>query len=70
MSDLNDFNFKGLSDDAELDALLESVRRDIGEASPASQRSAARPQQGAKPQAAPEDAPNMSGEAIGFWNTP
>ena len=30
----NVFDFHGLSDDAELDALLESVRRDIGEASP------------------------------------
>lgn len=50
MSDLNDFNFKGLSDDAELDALLESVRRDIGEASPA------KPQRDTKPQSAPETA--------------
>ena len=30
MSDGNNFDFKGLSDDAELEALLESVRRDIG----------------------------------------
>ena len=30
----NVFDFHGLSDDEELDKLLESVRRDIGEASP------------------------------------
>lgn len=30
----NPFNFHGLSDDEELERLLESVRRDIGEASP------------------------------------
>ncbi len=40
MSDDMNFNFKGLSDDEELDRLLESVRRDIGEASPQPQRSA------------------------------
>lgn len=37
--DKNVFDFHGLSDDAELDALLESVRRDIGEASPEPARS-------------------------------
>lgn len=51
MSDLNDFNFKGLSDDAELDALLESVRRDIGEASPAKPQRDTRPQSTSEPAA-------------------
>lgn len=36
----NVFDFHGLSDDEELDKLLESVRRDIGEASPEPERSA------------------------------
>ena len=34
MSDERNYDFKGLSGDAELEALLESVRRDIGEAAP------------------------------------
>ena len=36
----NVFDFHGLSDDEELDKLLESVRRDIGESSPEPERSA------------------------------
>lgn len=41
--DKNVFDFHGLSDDEELERLLESVRRDIGEASPEPERPA-RPQ--------------------------
>ncbi len=39
----NVFDFHGLSDDEELEKLLESVRRDIGEASPEPSRRPARP---------------------------
>ena len=38
--DRYNFEFHGLSDDEELEKLLESVRRDIGEASPEPARSA------------------------------
>ena len=57
MSDGNNFDFKGLSDDAELEALLESVRRDIGEASPEPR------QKGAPARAKAADAPAESAPA-------
>ena len=56
MSDDKDlFGFKSLSDDEELDRLLESVRRDIGEASPQPSRPA-KPEQPREPEAVREPA--------------
>ena len=42
----NVFDFHGLSDDEELERLLESVRRDIGEASPEPSRRERTPERG------------------------
>ncbi len=51
--DKYNFEFHGLSDDEELERLLESVRRDIGEASPEPRRSEPQPRR-AESAAAPE----------------
>ena len=56
MSDLNDMKFKSLSDDEELERLLESIRRDIGEASPEPAYSK-RPAEAKKPEPAAAEAP-------------
>ena len=55
MSDERNYDFKGLSGDAELEALLESVRRDIGEAAP-EPKSPPRPAAAARPAAPARDA--------------
>ena len=57
----NVFDFHGLSDDEELDKLLESVRRDIGEATPEPERSA-RTQPTTK-ESAPSAMPSASASA-------
>ncbi len=71
----NVFDFHGLSDDEELDKLLESVRRDIGEASPQSARPARpsrpapqpsqpyQPSQPARESAEPEEARRQAAPA-------
>ena len=71
----NVFDFHGLSDDEELDKLLESVRRDIGEASPQSARPArpsrpapqpsqpSQPSQPARARAEPEEARRQAAPA-------
>ena len=65
MSDLNDMKFKSLSDDEELERLLESIRRDIGEASPEPAYSK-RPAEAKKPEPAAAEAPAAAPAAEEF----